>query len=74
MSEELKCPHCNEPYDEWHWIRFKGLGPWKDKNTYIGCKNCGLRFDGSKVPEIVDERIYKGPSVMIDEPGGRKYY
>jgi len=46
------CPYCNESIDDWNWIRFAGLGPWKDNNEYYGCPHCNLRFDGSKIPKV----------------------
>ena len=37
--------------NNWDWIRYAGLGPWKDKNAHYCCPNCGKRMDGTKPPK-----------------------
>jgi len=68
------CPHCDQQIEDWYWIRFEGIGSWKDKNTYWGCPKCKKRFDGSEVPEVKETEGQKGPSVRIQELNGMRSY
>lgn len=70
----MNCPHCNEVINDWYWIRFEGIGPWKDKNTYWGCPKCKKRFDGSEIPKVIDNNKHKGPTAIIQEPNGIRSY
>lgn len=47
------CKSCGKTMDLWNWIRFSGIGVWKDKNKYHGCPNCHKRVDGSAIPKVV---------------------
>jgi len=52
IEEPQVCPWCKNSMDSWHWVRFRGLGIWKDKNQYHSCPNCKKRFDGTDVPKV----------------------
>jgi len=70
------CPHCKQEINDWYWIRFEGVGAWKDneRQKYYACPKCNKRFDGSEIPEIKEVEGQKGPSVRIQEPNGMRSY
>lgn len=57
LEEPTLCPHCGYSFDQWTWIRFRGVGAWEEKNTYWGCPKCKLRHDGTKVPKVVRPKL-----------------
>lgn len=57
------CKTCNTAMDDWHWIRFAGIGQWKDRNDYQSCPNCHKRFDGSDVPKVKEVPM---PKMSVD--------
>ena len=68
------CPHCDQIIDDWYWVRFEGIGSWKDKNQYWGCPKCKLRFDGTNIPEVKEIKSNNFASARIMEFGVMKHY
>ena len=44
--EAQVCTHCQEPMDNWMWLRYSGHGPWVGKEW--ACKKCGYLKNGKK--------------------------